>query len=369
MMSKILLRVAAIVAINLLSVVYSFAQMHYDAGYVITNKGERIECFIRNEDWTGTKQECRYKLSKKGKKFVAGYNEIKAFQIYGEAKHEKHVVTFTKTPSRFTDPRVFEVSTDTLFLAVLVEGNPSLLVYDYAGYTNFFYALSDDAPVSLEYKESLDKAILYKNFQFWDQLKSLANNCRSIDENSVRKVKYTYHDLIGIFSEINKCNGVPYKAIDEKRIRNLFKIGITLTPGITQSDVVVNKFQVFYGDKINNQSIGNKTSFRLGTEIRLYSTGYRGWAAFFEPCYQHYGKADVMTDQNHGINMDLNYIDLGVGVRYSFSAGEALDFFVNALYVPYSFRMGSNAIYYDTYTPNTQHTFSISSLIRATAVL
>jgi hypothetical protein len=356
MIFKKLFRLTAIVVINLLSTVCSFAQMHYDAGYIITNKGERMECFIRNEDWAGTKQECHYRLTKRGKKILAGFDEIKAFQIYGEAKHEKHVVTFTKTPTKFTDNLVSKLSTDTLFLAVLIEGNPSLMAYDYAGYTNFFYTSADNpSPVSLEYKETLDQAILYKNFQFWDQLKSLATNCKDINENTVRKVKYTYHDLISIFSEINKCNGVAYKAIDEKRIRNLFKIGITITPGISQSDIVINKYQVFYGDKINNLSIGNKTSFRLGTEIRLYSTGYRGWAAFIEPCYQHYGKSDVMTDQNHGMNMDLNYIDLGVGLRYSFSVAEAFDLFVNAVYVPYSFQMGSDAIYYDTYTPNTKH--------------
>lgn len=359
MFSK-LLKVIAIIFSCLFLNYESFAQLYYDAGYIITNDGKRIECFIANEEAIQTQQRVRYKLKKRGKTFYTTYQEIKSFQIYGYPKHEKHVVTFTKTTNQIDDNRYFAAKMDTLLLAVLVEGNPSLLSYDIGGITNFFYTTPDgQPPVVLEYSKRLENELLYSYHPFWDQLVKLAGSCPDIDSAMIKRVKYKATDLIPVFKKINTCNKTAHKVFDRnggKNGRKLLQLELTLTPGINLTDVVFNKNLVYYGDRVDRMSMGGKTTFRLGAEIALYSTVFKGWCVFIEPSYQQYGKSDKVTDKNHGFRLNLATIDIATGIRYRQYIGESLSFFANVVYIPYSALVNSESVYYDTYTPNTQHT-------------
>lgn len=353
---KLILSVLSFLLLNYTS----SAQYFYDAGYIITNEGKRIECLIRNEEMVHTQQQLRYKLKKRGKTIFATYKDIKSFEIYGYPKHERHVVTFSRTSNKIDDNRHFAARTDTLLLEVLVEGSPSLLSYDQGGVTNFFYTLPDgNPPVVLAYSKRLEHELLYTYHPFWDQLIQLGAGCPDIDTGMIKKVKYKATDLIPVFRKINSCKKTAFKVFDRnggKNGRRLFQLELTLTPGISLTDFVLNKHLVYYGDKVDNMSMGSKTTFRLGTEIALYSSVFKGWSVFIEPSYQQYGESDKATDKNHGLKLNLATLDIATGIRYRQYIGESFSIFANAIYVPYSVRINSESVYYDTYTPNTQHT-------------
>lgn len=58
-----------------------FAQVTYEKGYIIDNTGEKINCFIRNLDWSNNPVDIQYRLNENSETITANVSSIKAFMI------------------------------------------------------------------------------------------------------------------------------------------------------------------------------------------------------------------------------------------------------------------------------------------------
>ena len=87
-----------------------FAQSKFEPGYYIDNKGNQIQCLIKNVDWKLNPSSIDFKLNENTATQTISTNEIAGFSIENKVKFINKIVLVDETMSNFQniskDPNV-----------------------------------------------------------------------------------------------------------------------------------------------------------------------------------------------------------------------------------------------------------------------
>src|SRR4051812_7885531 len=108
------------------------AQTAFEPGYIIDSTGEKINCFIKNDDWSDNPINFKYKLSEDGDIKTGDINNIKEFSIDNDNKFTSAEVKIDRSSdyiNNLSDSSKPDWSVQKVFLHVLLSAKVSLMSY------------------------------------------------------------------------------------------------------------------------------------------------------------------------------------------------------------------------------------------------
>lgn len=322
-----------LLTILLLSGISVFSQTNYESGYIIKTNGQRVDCFIKNEDWKGAPTTFNYKLEENGDIKTGNISNIKEFGADNNFKYIAKTLAVEQSSDKvgnLTEDRNPVFKEETLFLKVMLEGNASLYYAVKNNDNRFFYKINDGDIEQLIYKRYIaTNKNIGANNRYKQQL-ATDMVCSNLNTLNFDKLEYKKTKLVALFEKYNDC-------VDSEKIvyeKKDFKYGFNLSirPGVTFGAASINM------DGKEKLDFDNKTGFRIGLEAEYIFPFNNGkWALFTEPTYRSY-KAEKELDINldfptmHDtsiISVEYNSIELPVGGRYYMFLKNDSAFFVN----------------------------------------
>ena len=348
--------------ITLLFVLFAFAknygQITFEKGYFITNKNERIECLIKNQDWLSNPNKIEYKISEASNLENIDFNEIKSFEIYNTNHHyQKHTVNIDKNLGKNFNP-----VTQSIVLQILIEGSATLYKHNNE---IFFYSKGVEGEIKqLVYSEyvNLDNRVEQNNsyrLELYENLK-----CEKITANDIRKTEYKEKSLLSFFRKYNECTGESFTDFTKaaKKTKTIFHASIL--GGVNYNNKFSPEVAILVGTQfpqkaafkgLPSQSLSPVVGFEL--EV-LLPFNKNKWGLIFSPTYQSF-KSESSKDYynamggyynvfvpsaggvtgvyaTHDFHLDAqynySYIELPIGVRHYFHLNENSIIAVDAVY-------------------------------------
>lgn len=307
------------------------AQIHFEAGYLIDQNGDRRDVLIQNKDWRTNPSIIQYKNSEEGPTYTAGITDITEFGIGDELKYRKFLAPIDKSPVRVeflsTNPEP-EYQNEWVFLNTLVEGEVNLYLYRSDGINNFFY-FKDEELQPLVHKSYLDDQNVDQNNHFRKQLYSKLN-CSQKSANDFRRIKYSAAVLINYFKEYNRCVQSEIKIYEKSRRKT--KVHLSAKAGLDFSKVIVNK-----GYDAGGSEFHPANSLRIGAEMELVLPFKKNkWAVLMESTYRDMSLEEELITRNISgttvtqLTLEHKYLTTTGGFRHYFFLTDDFILFFNA---------------------------------------
>ncbi|WP_299684444.1 tRNA modification GTPase [uncultured Dokdonia sp.] len=329
----------------------AYSQISFKNGYFITNEGKKIECQIKDNNWSNTPSFFTYKLSENGEELNNNITTIKEFGIKNESKFIKTTVQIDQSNDdlRFlSTQRNPEFKKQEVFLEVLLEGEANLYFYKTNKFTRFFYKKNTADIEQLIFKRYYTRAQITKENIYYKQQLTNSLGCNKITDKDIKMVDYNKKKLTSFFLKYNNCkNPSSVKSIYKKKDRDAFNLSIR--PGINNSSLFLTNNTL--GLTATDVDFDNQTSFRLGLEAELILPfNIDNISVILEPTFQSY-EATQQTE-NFIATVDYTSIEVPLGFRYSFHINDTSDLFLNVSFIV-DFPNGSSNIQLETDDFNT----------------
>lgn len=307
----------------LLGCAAAFGQ-NFEKGYIITIDGERKECEIDNKDWPVNPEKISYKIA--DQVTTGDVKNIKEFGVYGYSVYERHIVKAAFPTKDVEDEPAYPWQTDTLFLQVMLEGNPSLYCCKTSFAPVYFYQGKDDAaPLQLRHRLSSQNGNIQKDNAFRNQLSLFAANCGSNVTTSLSRLEYRGQALLDMFKQINACNKTEYTEIKRTK-ESTIEAHLQFRPGFVMNNLSIKGS----GRPYTDYASGFKPSYRLGLGVEINSRArLKKWSLLIELAYQDF-KQEERINVDYKFYGTLREIDLMVGVRRYLVATQGLKLYVGA---------------------------------------
>ena len=305
-----------------------FSQINFEKGYFINNSDEKVNCLIRDMEWSSSPSDFTYKLSENGKTERATINSVKEFGIFNNSKFIRKTVAIDKSNEDFNyltynkNPTFQE---EQLFLKVLIEGKASLYEYLEVGLQRYFYTIDDSNMEQLVFKSyKVDRDLVAKNNMYKQQLHNDLK-CSTFTTKKLEDLNYSGNDLSRFFIDYNKCNNEEYTDFRVSKKERPFKI--SLRPGFKSSSVSMHNLLL----ASREADFGSKLGFTLGIELEyVLPFNKNKWALILEPTYQSFKSETENYNKEQIISIDYKSIELGLGARHYFFLGQDSKIFINA---------------------------------------
>jgi len=317
----------------------SYAQVHFEKGYLITDSNQKINCLIKNKDWSNNPTKFEYKLSENSVVKKADISAIKEFVIIDKFNYKRFNVEIDRSSNQIADladikePRFKK---EQLFLKLLVKGKASLYLFKETSFRRYFYEVENSSIEQLVFKKYKEKGRIAKNNKYKQQLWSTLK-CSDITFKDIDRITYTKSDLTSFFIKYNQCDNPNYKITKTKKNKGEFHIAIR--PGIKSSSFAIE-------DDLSprlNTDFGQKIGLRLGVEVEyILPFNNNKWAIFTEPTYQYYKSENITRGRITGnpdatgiqkVTIDYKTIELPIGVRYYMFINNNSKIFLNTALV------------------------------------
>lgn len=333
----------------LASILYltTFGQVLFEAGYIVSNNGEKLDCLIENKDWIYNPETFLYKLSQEDPPKVGTVNDFREFGVYNYSRFIRATVELDTSNvsilSRLSHSRKPHWSSKTLFLKAITTGSANLYRYQNDDVLAFFFNTSLDSTI-----RQLIHKIYYtkenkvgRNVDFKQQLINEVL-CDESVKNSISKMGYRERDLRKYFHEYNTCNGDVIQQITPKisayqQTRGF--LNFKLTPGISYNSVSVQDDRKHYPGPQINFDFENRFVFRAGIEIEyILPFNKNKWGIFFEPTFQYFEGSENYRWGNSSGTGTINYrsLEFPIGFRY-YSFLKKGGIFFNLILLPSNF--------------------------------
>jgi len=306
-----------------------YSQISFEQGYYIDNSGQKINCQIKNIDWSNNPVEFEYRLSIDNESKIATIKSVQEFGIDNVSKYIRSTLDIDRSAKNINNlsyDRKPIFKEETLFLRVLVEGKASLYEYIDGNLTRYFYNKGSSSIEQLVYKSyktdysKIGKNNRFKN-QLWNDLK-----CSTFRINIANNLKYKKEELINYFAKYNECNNETYINYQEKQKKDLFNL--SFRPGLNISSLSIQNI----ASNSRNADFGNELTFRFGIEAEfIMSFNKNKWAIIVEPTYQYFKSEKELTNQN--VKAEYTSIELPIGIRHYFFLNENSKFFINSSFI------------------------------------
>ncbi|HMG83939.1 MAG TPA: outer membrane beta-barrel protein [Ferruginibacter sp.] len=329
--------VSLIVSLILMASLSSNAQIKFESGYFITSQGEKINCLIKDKDWSYNPTEFIYKLNDTSEIKTADISAIAEFGVGSILKYRRFTINIDRSSELLgymTDYYEPNFNKEQLFLKVLIEGKATLYQYESASLTRFFF--SNDSvtdPQQLVYKIYYTSSNTTGENNTYKQ--QLLNNLKGseVSEKDIDHCHYKKADLLKIFNTYNGDDqqlNIVY--VPKKIKRDIFDI--TLRAGLDFS------FLNLKNQYLGEVGMGSQTNFRMGIEAEyILPFNKNKWSIIFEPTFNQYNKTLVSTYGTTSIA--YQGIEFPIGIRYYLFLNDRSKFFINAA-LGYTVRFNSN---------------------------
>lgn len=286
-----------------------YSQINFEQGYIINQKGEKINGLIKNYDWRNNPTVIEYKQTENDKTENLQTINLNEFSV-GNIKYIKAKVLIDRSSSNLqslSGTKDLNSKEEVLLLKTLVDGKISLFGYSDTSVTRFFYKKeNEDVFHQLEYKEYLDSDRLIKNEQYKNQLKKEFSDNESITDSDIEKLYYKENSLKKIFIHYNGLNDVITKS--ENNNFHLY-----LKPGIGFSNY---KILPQPGNSTIDQPKENSIIYRFGAELEYVLNINKGkWAIISEPSYQNV-KYKINDYNRRNFEVKYSSIHIPFGIKH-----------------------------------------------------
>lgn len=316
-------------AITLFISLSCYSQTTYQSGYFINNNDEKIECLIKNENWTNNPTTITVKYSENEKPTKKFIESVKEFGINEEIKYERatvHIDKSSESLDALDTNRNPAFKEEQVFLNVLVEGKASLYSYEGRSFQKFFFKIEDSNIEQLIFKKYLreNNQIAENNYYKQQLLHNL--KCPDISTKEIQNLKYRANNLAHLFIKYNKCSNAPFSSysVDDNKITSKFY----LKAGVKNSSLEIKYTESRTGDT----DFDNQLGFRIGVEAEfLLPFKNDKWSVLVEPTYQYF-----VSRKEEGIfTSEVNYhsIEVPLGVRHYMVLDENSRLFINGLLI------------------------------------
>jgi len=345
------------------------AQIGYEKGYFINNKGITVNCLIKNLDWRDNPKSFNYKLSQDDTDVkTESLATVSEFGIENFSKFKRFTVNIeyssndVKTMTTAKNP---EWKLETLFLEELVSGEATLYMYSNKNFTKYFYETKSAPVEQLVRIKYLTEGIFIQENNFYKQ--QLFNNvrCEKTPDKDFNKISYEKSDLVRHFMKFNSCSETPTKDLTSGVYRESYSLKVFT--GVYQADLSITDPNIFY----NVGTDLSKTIVKVGIEGEYILPFYKNKLSLFvAPSYQKfstsksYDKSDgniVPATIHNTVTIDYASVEIPIGVRYYFFLNKKSKIYLNAalvLDIPTSssikFENSNNAF-------NAKHAFEIAT--------
>ncbi|WP_152286086.1 outer membrane beta-barrel protein [Flavicella marina] len=312
----------------------SIAQIEFQQGYFVTEKGEKKECLIKNEYWDFCPSEFTYKNSEEGQELLRKIENTKEFRIDNALWYVKHTIDIDQSSnktSELTTSKHPDFKEETVFLKVLVFGKITLFEYKNQSFTRYFYKTDDSATQQLVYKKYIQNSDIITNQAYKQHLLNTFD-CENVTKNDIVKTKYRHNSIVKLFETYNTCFNSSATIFKNKEKSKL--IYLSLRPGLS----LVNQSYTISESPNEPGNFTGKPNYRFGVELSLVLNRMKNIALILEPTIQQYTNSNSTLIEGIYFNYDIpanynvNYtsIEIPIGIRYYFKSIEQKGLFVNA---------------------------------------
>ena len=317
------------------------AQVSYQFGYIIDNSGNKVECFIKDLEWSNNPTEFQYKLTEDSNEIITGtLNSVRIFAIGNHTKYKNVTVGIDKSSNKTADmSRQYEPEfiTETVFLKWLVEGSSNLFKYQNNQIQRFFFSIDDKKIEQLVNKKFLLNSYsvsLNDSFkkQLYDNLK-----CETISISDSRLIDYDEGDLIEFFQKYNDCSNTESKVYEGPE--NKGKFNFSAKVGYFSSTLNIDFDGRALADDWQSAKLDSKSSIRIAAEVEyILPINNNKWSVFVEPGYESYNASKTYSIGNiisfeQTVSVDYQYVDVPVGVRHYMFLNDNSKLFLSAAFV------------------------------------
>lgn len=315
----------------LLLTIICLAQVKFESGYIIDNRGDRKNVLIKNVDWVKNPKEIEVKSDAESKDVkLYSIEDIKEFGINSFSKYIRENVKIDESSffiGELSNDKAPVYHEQVVFLKVLVEGEANLYLYREGSLLKLFYKTENEA-ISLliykMYKVGEDGKYAY-NMTYKAQL-SRYLNCSSIAKSDFDKLNYDVKQVSNLFVEYNNCNN--NTAYEDSQIKNKIDINLSLRPRLQSNSLD-------FSNSLENYSTGNKIGFGFGIEGEyILPFNKNKWGFIVEPTYTSFSETlDNPLQDKSNVSINYSLLELPIGIRHYFYLNSKSKLFINAQYV------------------------------------
>lgn len=319
-------------------VIKSYSQVHFQSGYLIDNSGRKVECLIKNNDWSFTPTSFKYKLSEDSEPETTTVDSVREFGIYNHATYISRPVRLDRSSNdlnNLSGIRAPEFVEQRIFLEVLVKGKANLYTYKEAELVRYFYSVNESEIEPLIFKtyrlpnNRIGENVTFRQ-QLWNSLK-----CPAFSQNDFEDLKYNTRELTRLFVAYSRCNEAEVVDLKkkEKTGKNRSFFHLNVRPGLRYSSLSVDNQLIF------NSSLdyGSKPGFRLGLEAEfVLPFNNNKWAVAIEPTHQYFNakyrvEGDPRRPEKDPVTrISYSSIELPLSLRHYFFLNDRSAVFVEA---------------------------------------
>jgi len=328
----------------LCSTIICMAQINYEPGYYIDNKGNKTEGLIRNLAWKNNPTDLEFRSAENAEPENKRMNEVVEFFVSGY-KFRRFEVAIDRSSTnidRMSKSATPQWTTEVLFLKVLVEGEISLLVYEEQNLVKYFYSTgAHDKAEQLMYREYLVDTEIKEVNTFRQQLYNLMKDSKP--QHDFERLKYKSKDLIKLFIGYN---GIKDGAADLTQSHNKGSVHLSIFAGAGSASMEARDvIESVYNHKFDSQAI-----FNFGAEVEyVLPFNNNKWSVFVAPYFESYSAEG--SNSTYNVTAEYKTFNIPLGARHYMYLNDRSRFFINAAYV-LSGTMGEPTIKYTA--ANTQ---------------
>lgn len=327
----------------------SFAQIHFEKGYFQSTSGNRTECLIKNKEWLNNPSKIEFQRTPGAITEIASVDTLEEFGIGSTLKYKKYTVsldTSFRDLKYVSTQRNPEFKSVTAFLQVLVEGNVSLLYYQYRNSEQYFIQ-SQGQVQALIYKPYMSTpGNLQYNESYKQQIRTVAK-CEKWNQSYFERISFQRQALIRVIEEVNACLQSEYTVY---RLPKKKAVNLSLKTGYTYGKMYFRSPE----NAIQYEGLPQKFNPSLALEAEfILPYNKNKWAILLEPSYQFYeGNTKVKADQTFDVDVKYHFIAASLGVRHYFHLNDRKKVFLQGAYLR-DFPIQQNVSYTSPKSTNT----------------
>lgn len=314
------------------------AQSNYVKGYIVSIEKDTIHGEIDDKQWDVAPLGIYFK-SKAGVQYLTA-KDLYAFYV-GDNLYERHIVTVDKSAVSLKDlingtNRGDEITTDTIFLQVILKSEYSLYYFKDSNIKkHYYFQHQDNQPQELILRKYLTKSdrdnIVKYDKIYIGQLKNFFADCPEM-QKKISSSSFTRQSLLSLFVAYNECKSreIIYKYIGKKvrldsfslllgmRVTNLYFT--SLTGSLPKTDFSTS-FNPIGGVAVGLSMPFLPKSVIINNEILF--TGYKTYGSYKRIINPN---ANIVNVEDFGL--ELMYLRLYTSLQYHFVKSKSISSFI-----------------------------------------
>ena len=323
-----------------------YAQINFEPGYFIDNKGLKKECLIKNVAWKNNPVTFDYKLSENAEAQQALLKDVASFEVSGY-KFIRFTVQMDRSSNQIdylASNRSFNPVAATVFLKVLIEGTINLYSYEEGNLVKYFVSTGShtEAEVTqLLFKKYVDDGSILENNYYQQQLLNFMRD-EAYPVSTFEKLQYTKDRLTKI---ILKYNGSKGEVSDMTQTQNKgsFNLKVTAAAGLASISTtdVVYRYAAMDGTGYGAVDYDFKSAVQVGIGLEaecVLPFNNNKWSLFANPSLQFCTVSDdvrttfggTVTTRNWEIK--YNVLEIPFGARHYMYLNSNAKIYLEAAY-------------------------------------